>query len=192
MHLRRGSISLNPEDQSFFEKFYRDHIGLLYYFANQFADNPANCDDLVQDVVERLIKQVPSLRNIIDEPGKLAYYLRSATQSAFIDRYRNDRNFAYSSYPPAALERIIEDRLVAQRIPVDDSYWDVQLLKQKLPEKDWKLLEGKYIIGYSNEELGQMYGCSKDSIRMALCRVKQKSRIILFDPNAEGGESNEH
>lgn len=191
MHLNRGSISLNPEDQAFFDQFYRDHVGLLHYFANKLAKSPANRDDLVQDVVERLMKQIPSLRNIKDEPGKIIYYLRAATQSAFIDRYRTDRNFAYSSYSPEVLENIIEDRLFAQRIPLDDSYWDVQLLKQKLPERDWKLLEGKYIIGYSNEELSQMYGCSKDSIRMALFRVKKKARAILFDPNVEGGESNE-
>jgi RNA polymerase sigma-70 factor (ECF subfamily) len=192
MHLNRGSISLNPEDQAFFDQFYRDYIGLLYYFANQITGSAANCDDLVQDVVERLIKQVPSLRNIINESGKLAYYIKSATQSAFIDRYRNDRNYTYSSYPPEVLDAIIEDRLAAQRRPFDDSYWDVQLLKQKLPAKDWKLIEGKYMIGYSNEELGQMYGCSKDSVRMALSRVKKKSRAILFDKNAERGESNEH
>ena len=138
------------------------------------------------------MKQIPSLRNIIDEPGKLAYYLRTATQSAFIDRYRSDRNFTYSTYAPDVLDSIIEERLIAQRMPFTDSYWDVQLLKQELPEKEWKLLEGKYIIGYSNEELGEMYGCSKDSIRMALSRVKKKSRTIIFESNAERGESNEH
>lgn len=185
-------MSLNPEDQAFFDKFYKDHIGLLLYFANQITGSPANCDDLVQDVVERLMKQVPSLRNIIDEPGKLAYYIKSATQSAFIDKYRSTRSFNCDSYPPELLDAIIEDRLPAQQMPIHDSYWDVQLLKQNLPEKEWRLLEGKYMIGYSNGELGKMYGCSEDSVRMALHRVKKKSRAILFDGAQKGGDSNEH
>lgn len=188
---KAGSQSLNPNDQAFFDKFYRDHIGLLYYFANRIAGASANSEDLVQDVVERLIKQVPSLRNIINEPGKLAYYIKSATQSAFIDRYRSNHGFPCDPQPPEVLDAIIEDRLASQRMPVPDSFWDIQLLKQKLSEKDWKLLEGKYIIGYSDEELGQMYGCSKDSVRMALSRVKMKARVILFDTAPEGGASNE-
>lgn len=192
MYIKSENKTLNPEDQAFFEQFYRDYIGLLYYFANQITGSSANCDDFVQDVTERLMKQIPSLRNIKDEPGKLAYYLRAATQSAFIDRCRLNRNVAYSSYPPDVLDRMIEDRLAAQRMVFTDSYWDIQLLKQKLSEKEWRLIEGKYIIGYSDEELGKMYGCSKDSVRMALSRVKKKSRSIIFESNAERGASNEH
>ena len=47
------------------------------------------------------------------------------------------------------------------------------------------------MIGYSDDELGRLYGCSKDSVRMALTRVKRKSREILFNNDKEGGESNE-
>lgn len=192
MYKKRRNKSLNAEDQAFFDIFYRDYIGLLLYFANQITESPANRDDLVQDVLERLIKQVPSLRNIIDEPGKLIYYIKSTTQSAFIDRYRSSRNDNCDFYPPELLDAIIEDRLAAQRMPIHDSYWDVQLLKQNLPEKEWRLLEGKYIIGYSNAELGELYGYSEDSVRMALHRVKKKARAILFDGNQEGGDANEH
>lgn len=184
--------SLNQDTQIFFDQFYRDYISLLYHFARQITGVSSNCDDLVQDVVERLIKQVPSLRILINEPGKLAYYIKATTESAYIDRYRRERDYSYDSYPPETIDTLTESRMTDQREPLDDSYWDVQLLKQTLPPKEWKLIEGKYVIGYSNEELGQLYGCSKDSVRMALHRVKKKSRSILFDENTERGGSNEH
>lgn len=182
-----NNIMLTPEDKEFFQRFYEDHIGLIAYFARRYSLGESDCDDLIQDVVLRLLRRIPSLRNIQGNPGKIAYYIRSTVQSAFIDHFWEDKNRINLSCPNEILDTIIEERLAAQRMPFDNSYWDVQLLKQKLPERDWLLLEGKHIIGYTDEELAKLYGCSKDSIRMALSRARKRARYILFTSNEEGG-----
>lgn len=181
------SIMLTPEDHEFFNQFYTDHIGLIRYFAKRYSLSASDSDDLVQEVVLRLLKHIPSLREISSNPGKVAYYIRSTVQSAFIDHFLEDRNRKDLLCTNDVLDAIIEDRLEAQRMPFDNSYWDVQLLKQKLPERDWLLLEGKHIIGYTDEELARIYGCSKDSIRMALSRARKRARYILFASREEGG-----
>lgn len=182
--------ALNPEDKAFFDQFYREYKQLLYYFAAKYVAFDA-CDDLVQDVLERLMKQCQTIRKIASESGKLAYYINAATQSAVVDRFRADSGATVVTYPPEVLDVIIENRIAAQRLPFEDSYWDIQLLKRKLPPREWMLLEAKYLIGYSDEEVGRIYGCAKDSVRMALTRAKRKAREILFNNDAEGGESNE-
>lgn len=187
--LRRDDV-LNPEDEAFFDQFYREHKQLLYYFAAKYVAFDA-CDDLVQDVLERLMKQCQTMRKIVNESGKLAYYINAATQSAVVDRFRSDRNATVVTYPPDVLDVIIESRIAAQRLPYEDSYWDIQLLKKELPSREWALLEGKYLIGYSDVELGKLHGCAKASVRMALTRARRMAREILFGNDAEGGESNE-
>lgn len=182
--------ALAPEDEVFFDQFYREYKQLLYYFATKYVAYDA-CDDLVQDVLERLMKQCKTIRKIANEPGKLAYYINAATQSAVVDRFRSDSGASVITYPPEVLDVIIQNRIAAQRLPFEDSYWDVQLLKEKLPSREWKLLEGKYLIGYSDLELGKLYGCAKKSVRMALTRARRMAREILFGNDAEGGESNE-
>lgn len=190
MRMLHRDDALNPEDKAFFDQFYREYKQLLYYFAAKYVAFDA-CDDLVQDVLERLMKQCQTIRKIASESGKLAYYINAATQSAVVDRFRADSGATVVTYPPEVLDVIIENRIAAQRLPFEDSYWDIQLLKRKLPPREWMLLEAKYLIGYSDEEVGRIYGCAKDSVRMALTRAKRKAREILFNNDAEGGESNE-
>lgn len=187
--LNRGN-ERSPKDEAFFDQFYRDYKQFLYYFARKYVPADA-CDDLVQDVLERLLKQEQTIKGISNERGKLLYYLHAATQSAVVDRFRANSGATVITYPPEVLDAIVENRIAAQRLPFEDSYWDIQLLKEKLPTRDWKLLEGKYLIGYSDEELGRFYKCSKDSVRMALTRARRMAREILFNNDAEGGESNE-
>jgi DNA-directed RNA polymerase specialized sigma24 family protein len=89
------------------------------------------------------------------------------------------------------VESLIEDRLVSQRGPHTEAYWDVELLKQRLAKRDWALLEGKYVIGYTDIELAEMLDCTKDSVRVMLSRARKKAREILLENYIDRGESNE-
>ena len=108
-----------------------------------------------------------------------------------MDRFRAEMGATVLAHPPEEMERIIENRSAPQPMPPEELYWDIHLLKEKLLPRDWMLLEGKYLIGLSDQELGRMYGCSKESVRMALTRAKQKARQILSYQNVEEGALNE-
>ena len=55
---------------------------------------------------------------------------------------------------------------------------------QSLPPEDRFLLEGKYILQCSNEELAAQLNCKPDSIRMKLYRVRKRflARLHEVDP----------
>ena len=55
----------------------------------------------------------------------------------------------------------------------------VKSLKKSLPEKEWLVLEGKVLLGYTHEELGAMLGMDPVNVRATLSRVKRKARQIL-------------
>lgn len=189
MRVLQEERMLSPEDEAFFDQFYRDHKRLLYYLASKYVSADV-CDDLVQDVLERLMKQSHTIQKIANESGKLAYYINATVQSTIVDRFRAEGGAASVTVPPDTLDNLDQERISARQLPFEDTYWDIQLLKKKLPAKDWMLLEGKYLIGYSDEELGRLYGCSKNSVRMILTRVKRKAKELLFADGTEGGMSN--
>lgn len=52
-----------------------------------------------------------------------------------------------------------------------------------LPEDTRTLLAGKYILGLSDTELAEQYGCNPNSIRMKLTRARRQALKIF----QEGG-----
>lgn len=49
----------------------------------------------------------------------------------------------------------------------------------RLPEDDRVLLEGKYILGYSDQELAEEIGCQANSIRVKLTRARRRALAII-------------
>lgn len=179
------------DEMEFFNDFYKRNIRLIFYFANRYSLSEEDREDLVQDVVLRLMMYIPALKMIDGNYGRTAHYIWSATQSVFIDRIRREQKTKPTPYPDAIFETLIEDRLMSQRDPHTDAYWDVSFLKQRLAKRDWILLEGKYVIGYTDIELAEMLNCTKDSVRMILSRARKKARQILLENYIDRGESNE-
>ena len=64
---------------------------------------------------------------------------------------------------------------------------EIQYAKNAMTEQEWLLVSGKYMMGYSDEELAQMYGYSKDSVRTVIARAVKKARAA---EKKRGGESN--
>ena len=57
--------------------------------------------------------------------------------------------------------------------------WDAQILKQQLPQRDWQMLELKYIAGYSDQEIAAEMGCNAGSVRTLLSRVRRRAKSLL-------------
>ena len=66
---------------------------------------------------------------------------------------------------------------------------EILALKQSLPPRDWVVLEGRYILGYSYEELAQQLGLTQENIRMIVSRAKEKARRLLLDKSGNGGDA---
>ena len=54
-----------------------------------------------------------------------------------------------------------------------------------LPEEDRLLLEGKYILGYTDAELADMLGCKKSSVRMKLTRARRRAFQLMTEEEGD-------
>lgn len=187
MRKREAPIPMKKADKVFFQQFYDENKRFLYYIARKYTTDTNECDDLVQEAVVRLINNVPTLRNM--SRCKIAQYIVLTVRTAFIDlqRRRRKENIIYFD------DNVLEEMMIETLTPVDleqqmESKSAVAKLKDELAEKDWAVLEGKYLLGLSQEELGCLIGVSPDSVRMTLHRAKLKARQILEKDGIKGGD----
>lgn len=181
-------IPISPEDKQFFQQFYEENKGLLFYIANKYAASTSDCEDLVQDAVLRLMCNLSSLRGL--NRYKAAKYIALTVRSAYLDLMKRRHSRQEISMDEIILEGLLEqDPLLTDQ--ASDLRMELIHLKQSLSPKDWMLLEGKYILGYDQEELGRLLGISSDSVRMTLSRARARARSILLSDREKEGCRNE-
>lgn len=181
-------IPMDHSAQEFFRDFYDEHKRLIYYLAMQHTPPGTDVDDLVQDVVLRLLDYIPTLMKLRSNRNRLVAYLSLTVRSAYVDHIRSDPPERLTIIPIEMLDSICEDEAIHQSsVSHMAAHWDVTLLRDRLSSRDWNLLTGKYMMGYSDQELAQHHGCSADSVRMLLSRARKNARKLL--QGHTGGES---
>lgn len=161
---------LDQHDREYMLWLYERYVSYLFFAAGKFADSQPDREDLVHGALLRLMKNVSTLREL--EPNALAGYLYLTVKSVWLDR--NSRELPQSEDILDSLgSHDIEDEHLAK--------WDVAALKERLPRKEWFLLQSKYIVGCTDGEIGGILGCSAASVRMMLTRARRHARAILGD-----------
>lgn len=185
----KSSPPLSSDDAAFFQGFYEENRGFLFYICRQYSD--CECDDLMQDVLLRLMRNTEKLR--ILNRQQAAKYIALTVRSVYLDIQRK-----HLGNQEISLDDPVAQLLNNQNAPEQTSMTDllsmqqeVTLLKSSLSARDWHILEGKYILGYDQKELSRQIGVSPDSIRMILSRARKKARSILLEEPENGGGSNE-
>lgn len=166
----------NEDSRQFFIDLYREYRPLMYRMALSYARNPSTAEDLVHDALVRLIEKedtitkfrrctltsyiVYTIRNLSKN------YLRrqSLEQQYFIDADIGSSEFLVVDDAPLPEEVM----LMSERRSEFFEVWDT------LPDDTKILLEGKYIVGLSDEELAIEFNCSPNSIRMKLTRARRQ------------------
>lgn len=168
----------------FMVEFYLKHKTYMFHLARKFGQSESECEDIVQDAMIRLLCNADSLRRL--GPNQTDVYLYLTIRSVFSDRERKTQK-RMSPTSDADLEFL----LAGQNAGCDDdinAIWDTAILKKHLPEKDWKLLELKYIAGYSDQEIAREIHCVPDSVRTLIRRVRKKAKEILLSERMKESE----
>lgn len=161
-------------EDGFLAAFYEQYRGYLYYTARKFTDSPQDCEDIIQDTMVRLLRNEENLRQL--RGNQAATYLYLTVRSVFADQKKLARE-----REQAAEDRVLELAQQEQGSSDDslNAKWDAEILKNQLPQRDWQMLELKYIAGYSDQEIAAEMGCSAGSVRTLLSRVRRRAKSLL-------------
>ena len=161
-------------EDGFLAAFYEQYRGYLYYTARKFTDSPQDCEDIIQDTMVRLLRNEENLRQL--RGNQAATYLYLTVRSVFADRQSRVREQAAEDHALELAQVSREDGRTEDGL---NAKWDAQILKQQLPQRDWQMLELKYIAGYSDQEIAAEMGCNAGSVRTLLSRVRRRAKSLL-------------
>lgn len=160
-----------PDGRQFMTELYEDFGRLMYHTAKQWIDEPEEQKDVVQEALVKLIGKVETLRGL-DRAQRASYVVHTVRNTAFKFLERRDRERSKIITPDFPVEgegdRPLEELLLREEVKgAFRAAW------QELPEREKLLLEGKYLLGQSDQELAEALGVRPGSVRMALTRAKR-------------------
>lgn len=176
----------SPSDKEFIIQLYQNYNRLMFSVAKRYVSDYVVCEDVVQESLEKLIKKVEVLRPM--ECCVLAGYIVSTVRNTAINYLKLEGNIQKHQ---SSLEDWQENERISGKYSLDDL---LVLIEQKsklqmiwllLSQEDRLLLEGKYILGYSDSELALQIGCKPDSIRMKMTRARRRAFDLMSDKKGE-------
>ena len=189
--IRKRDRTMEPlfkKNQVFMTALYLEYERFMFALAGRYASNPFEQEEIVQSALVRLWQKVDTLQQM--EPRAAASYIAVTIRNTAIN-YR--RKHGREAVRHISLDAAPEDIPALQALPADarllaDEHRAVFLRAyQSLPPEDRFLLEGKYILQCSNEELAAQLNCKPDSIRMKLYRVRKRFLARLHEEDPTNG-----
>jgi RNA polymerase sigma-70 factor (ECF subfamily) len=153
----------------------RDYSGLLYRVALSLLHNPAEAEDVVQDVFVRVLQRQRQLGGIVE----VRPWLVRIAWNLALDRRRRVR--------PEQMDEIFAEGLVSPDLPADQALAEAGRIRQvlaamgRLPKKERQTLLLSAMDQLSSAEIGAILGRSESSVRSLLFRARAHLRERLED-----------
>jgi RNA polymerase sigma-70 factor (ECF subfamily) len=153
----------------------RDYSGLLYRVALSLLHNPAEAEDVVQDVFVRVLQRQRQLGGIVE----VRPWLVRIAWNLALDRRRRVR--------PYQMDEIFAEGLVSPDLPADQALAEAGRIRQvlaameRLPKKERQALLLSAMDELSSAEIGAVLGRSESSVRSLLFRARAHLRVRLED-----------
>jgi RNA polymerase sigma-70 factor (ECF subfamily) len=163
-------------DREFMTWLYIQYKTLLYSEIIKIVHDSNHTEDLIQDVIEKLIDRISLLRSL-DNRGLVNYIITAAKHTAYNFCRDSKKEFVLFSEDQELLSdfsaSIDEDLILKENLFCLSKVWHT------LDEKTQYLLRAKYILNLSGKEIAAELEMPADNVRMALVRAKRKARKAM-------------
>jgi RNA polymerase sigma-70 factor (ECF subfamily) len=164
-----------------FRQWLGEHKGLLVKVARSFAEEPADQDDLMQEILLQVWFSLPNFR----EDSKLTTWLYRVAFNTALAWKRNEKKRRGRqnslSISAASLPSITSEEAQHNDRLVDRLYAAIRALP---PAK--RALVVLYLDGFSYREIADVVGISESNVGVSLNRIKNELSATIKD---DGNES---
>lgn len=164
----------NAKDRSFMEDFYKQYHKLLYSQINKLVEHADDVEEIMQEVWVRLIEKVSLLQTLPRD--RLVNYSISVAKYTAFSFFRKKNQLELLSFEDCELswhnQQTLDSRLdeiIIQKTEGEKLYYVWTHLKAR----DQALLNMKYILDYTNDEIAEVLDVKPQSVRMLLTRAKR-------------------
>lgn len=172
----------------FIRKVYSDYERLMYFTAWKFVSHQDACEEVVQDTVLKLMSKVPLLETL--EEKALAAYIAAAVRNTAYSflRKRAREQKLFLSWSENLEELPSQDTSLDESIALQEEKQALLKIWNTLEAEDRFILEGRYILQYTDRELAESLGCQPSSVRMKLTRTRRKVGAQIKTQLEEGDD----
>ena len=169
----------DDNDRAFMEQLFVDYHRLMYHEIFTLVQNQWATEDIMQSTLVRLIDKIPELR--VKERDHLVNYIIAASKN-------QDRNYLRDSRRHATSD--LQEFLEYENPNMDGGSIELQIINKEdwdelahiWPQLDARtryLLQGRYILNLSAEEMARELDMKPSSLRMALTRARKTAFQFL-------------
>ncbi len=176
--------SAAPQDQSdeasYIAGLYIRYKAFLFQKAALYTDSLQAKEDIVQNTVLRLMRNVDKLRTL-DSPA-LTAYIALTVRSAALNYLREESRDSLNALP-------LNEELEEECLPLDGSVQltleekmllghrdaEVRTAIERLSERDQIALMGKYFLELDSRTLAELLGITPGTLRTLLCRARSRT-----------------
>lgn len=165
----------DDSDRAFMENLFLQYNRLMYHEIFKITNNPDMTDDILQSTLEKLIDKLQKLRSL-DRNGLVNYIITASKNTAFnyLRDEKSDRRMSFDDFIDSP-DLYNDKNANEERIIVVEEWDSLRLIWPKLDERSKYLLESRYILEKSDEEMAQHLGIKPGSVRMALTRARKNA-----------------
>jgi RNA polymerase sigma-70 factor (ECF subfamily) len=153
-----------------------EHRGILSRVANAYCRNPADRDDLVQDIVVQLWRAHPRFDGR-SSFSTWAYRIAVNVAISFCRGQTRKKRDVVATEPAAF------DRFAAHEAEADDQLAQLRALVDGLDELNRALMI-LYLDDRSYAEIAEILGISETNVATKIARIKQKLKRAVTSPAA--------
>ncbi len=163
-----------------YQRWIRDHRGILFKVARAYASSPDDQEDLLQEI---LLNLWSSIRKFRGEAKESTWIYRVSLQTAMVWR-RSEKRFRKHQLNLADPHLVSEENL--QSVENKSSEWIEALYAaiRQLPKIDASIAL-LHLDGLTYRDIAEVLGLSEGNIGVRLTRLRKKLSEHFDDPRRE-------
>ena len=176
MSKKREINRLTEEDRAFMETLYENHKKTMYYAALRECHDPHLANDLMQDCLVNLIKNISTIRKL--DCCKIDAYIVVTIRRLYINYAKKESRATLLPIDQPFIAAVVDEKSAEVELEKETTKQTVKALLDQLSPRDQLILQSKYILGLNEEEIAAAVGCKPNSVRMLLCRARDRAKAI--------------
>lgn len=166
-------LSLSPEDEDLLLDIYQNKYPILFSAAFRIVKDKNTADDMVQDAVVKLMKDIPKLRTF-SKDHRIAYSVLTV-QHLSISYLRKYKRRLYNTFD--WMDKVF--LTPAEIVEKDEDKASVHSMLNQLKPRDRLLLVYKYFMEYNNKEIGRLLNIKSRYVSTYIKRAREAAFEVM-------------
>ncbi len=171
----------SDDDKEFMTRLFLDNRYIMFSEIKKLVDDSFVAEDIIQDAIVRLIDKIPLLKAL--EKRKQINYVITTVKNLTRNylRKKSTRNMAsFEEQNPNMQDSQNESSRNIEAFLINrEQLLDLSKIWSELSDANRELLERKYILDQSDEEIAKVFEIKPISVRMKMTRARREALTLL-------------